>query len=136
MTQVVMSGIWTKLLDHDVDVYHNSGFNINVWIEGGQFKSAAPQQATVLLRHHGGTYPPGWRAPFAGLWAFGYREAINPGPWLHIPPAPKHVIVFDSLPADGTHPAFGPLIAMDSGCQALTEQEFGPAITAEWTDRD
>lgn len=131
--QAIVPYVWTKLPDYDVEVFHDAGFTVIVWVEDDRLVSSAPGVASVLpsapghprilLRPVGGRYPRGWRAPFAGVWAFGYSGGR--GPYVHTEMSPAQVVLFDLAEADENSPGIGPVIAMDSHRPPITVTPLG-----------
>lgn len=131
--QVIMSGVWTKLLDHDVELFQNSGVYIAVYVQRGQLYTEPPS-AEVKLRAPGGVYPKGWRAPLTGCYQFGGGPDPDRVTSLHMVTLTlDDVVLEDAQCLETEHGTMyaGPALAMDSG-EPLNTDQASAGLQAEW----
>ncbi len=129
--QTIMTHNWTKLLGYELEVHHQHGANINVWVEDDELHNNADIE--VLIRPTGGTYAPGWRAPVRGKYLFSADSTLHVGGAV-VPLGPDQIVVNDAgwfTDGQGNTVFSGPGIAMNSGAP-LDTSEPAPN-TVEWT---
>ncbi len=130
--QTIITHLWTKLDGYELDVVHQAGRNITVWVEDGELKNDA--NVEVMIRPCTGTYAAGWKAPIRGAYLFGGLLPAAGSTTAVNFDLDDMVVLRDAssfIDEFGKRVHVGPEIAMNSG-GILDTSERAPT-TVEWT---